>query len=99
MTRTLNRTLSTALIALAPLTLLCAGQAGVSPKSGIPADIEIFDRTVPLDGTTLHAIVTRPRAPGVYPAVFVISGLGCYPIDRPEEDSTFNQLRFGLTRR
>jgi hypothetical protein len=30
--------------------------------------------------------------------VFVISGLGCYPLDPPEKDSPFNQLRYGLTR-
>lgn len=64
-----------------------------------PSDIDVVDRTVQLDGVNLHAIVTRPKAPGRYPAVFVISGLGCYTIDPPEKDTAFNQLRFGLTRR
>ncbi|HLJ28219.1 MAG TPA: hypothetical protein VKY85_16020 [Candidatus Angelobacter sp.] len=65
----------------------------------LPFDIEILHRTVQLDGANLHAIVTRPKAPGRYPAVFVISGLGCYPLDPPEEDSPLNQLRYGLTRK
>ncbi len=63
-----------------------------------PSDIDVVDRTVQVDGANLHAIVTKPKAPGRYPAVFVISGLGCYAIDPPEKDSAFNQLRFGLTR-
>lgn len=64
-----------------------------------PSDIDVVDRAVQLDGANLHAIVTRPKASGRYPAVFVISGLGCYAIDSPEKYTAFNQLRFGLTRR
>lgn len=63
-----------------------------------PSDIDVVDRTVQMDGANLHAIVTKPKAPGRYPAVFVISGLGCYAIDPPEKNSAFNHLRFGLTR-
>ncbi|HEX7288040.1 MAG TPA: alpha/beta hydrolase [Candidatus Angelobacter sp.] len=63
-----------------------------------PPDIDIADRTVQLDSANLHAIVTKPKAPGRYPAVFVISGLGCYAIDPPDKDTAFNQLRYGLTR-
>ena len=63
-----------------------------------PSDIDVLDRTVPLDNASLHAIVTRPKAPGRYPAVLVISGLGCYPLDPPADDSPFNQLRYGLSR-
>jgi uncharacterized protein len=64
-----------------------------------PADIEILDRTVTLDGIKLHASVTKPKAPGHYPAVLVISGLGCYPLPRPDHDEPFNQLRYGLSQR
>ncbi|HEV3040526.1 MAG TPA: alpha/beta hydrolase [Candidatus Angelobacter sp.] len=64
----------------------------------LPSDIDVLDRTVALDGATLHAIVTKPKTPGRYPAVFVISGLGCYPLDPPDKDSPFNQLRYGLSR-
>jgi hypothetical protein len=47
----------------------------------LTSDIDMLHRTVPLDGANLHAIVTKPRTPGRHPAVFVISGLGCYPIE------------------
>lgn len=75
--------------------LLCSA----SLFAQVPSDIDVLDRTVPLDNATLHAIVTRPKAPGRYPAVFVISGLGCYPLDPPDSDSAFNQLRYGLSRK
>ena len=65
----------------------------------VPADIEILDRAVTLDSINLHAIVTKPRAPGRYPAVLVISGLGCYPLPRPDHDDPFNQFRYGLSQR
>lgn len=74
--------------------LLCSA----SLLAQLPTDIDVLDRTVPLERANLHAIVTKPKAPGRYPAVFVISGLGCYPLDPPEKDSPFNQLRYGLTR-
>lgn len=64
----------------------------------VPTDIDVLDRTVDLNGAALHAIVTKPKEPGRYPGVLVISGLGCYPIDSPEKDTPLNQLRFGLTR-
>jgi pimeloyl-ACP methyl ester carboxylesterase len=76
------------------LLLLCT----CSLLAQIPSDIDVLDRTVPLDGANLHAIVTSPKAPGRHPAVFVISGLGCYPLDPPAKDSPFNQLRYGLSR-
>lgn len=65
----------------------------------VPADVEILDRTVTLDGINLHASVTKPRAAGRYPAVLVISGLGCYPLPRPDQDEPFNRLRYGLSQR
>jgi pimeloyl-ACP methyl ester carboxylesterase len=74
--------------------LLCS----TSLLAQLPSDLDVLERAVQLDGANLRAIVTRPKAPGRYPAVFVISGLGCYPLDPPEKDSPFNQLRYGLTR-
>ena len=65
----------------------------------VPADIEILDRTVTLDSINLHAVVTKPRAPGRYPAVLVISGLGCYPLPRSDHDEPFNRFRYGLSQR
>src|SRR5215469_727010 len=65
----------------------------------VPTDIDVLDRTVTLDGINLHASVTKPKAPGRYPAVLVISGLGCYPLPSSESDDPFNQFRYGLSRR
>jgi hypothetical protein len=74
--------------------LLCS----TSLLAQLPSDIDVLHRTVLLDGANRHAIVTKPRDLGRYPAVFMISGLGCYPLESPEKDSPFNQLRYGLTR-
>jgi pimeloyl-ACP methyl ester carboxylesterase len=65
----------------------------------VPADVEVLDRTVALNNVKLHASVTKPRAPGRYPAVLVISGLGCYPLPPAESDQPFNQFRYGLSQR
>ena len=77
------------------LIFLCA----VSVFAQLPTDIDVLDRTVTLDSVKLHASLTKPKAPGRYPAVLVISGLGCYPLPPPDNDDPFNQLRYGLTRR
>ena len=65
----------------------------------IPSDIDVFDRSVILDGAKLHASVTKPKTSGRYPAVLIISGLGCYPIPGVASNDPFNQFRYGLTRR
>lgn len=77
------------------LLLFCSTFAAAQ----VPADIEILDRTVSLDSINLHASVSKPRAPGRYPAVLVISGLGCYPLPRPDHDDPFNRFRYGLSQR
>ena len=77
------------------LLLLCP----VSVLAQVPADIDVLDRAVPVDDIKLHASVTKPKAPGRYPAVLVISGLGCYPLNPPASDDPFNQFRYGLSRR
>lgn len=65
----------------------------------VPSDIEVLDRTVTLDSIKLHASVTAPKAQGRYPAVLVISGLGCYPLPAPDSDDPFNKFRYGLSER
>lgn len=77
------------------LLLLCCS----SLLAQVPSDIEVLDRTVELDGAKLHASATKPKTPGRYPGVLIISGLGCYPLDAPEKDTPFNQLRYGLSER
>jgi pimeloyl-ACP methyl ester carboxylesterase len=65
----------------------------------LPHDVETLDLTVTFDSVQLHASVTKPKASGRYPAVLVISGLGCYPLPSPDQDEPFNQLRYGLSQR
>lgn len=77
------------------LLLFCAALASAQ----VPSDIEVLDRSVMLDGAKLHASVTKPKTPGRHPAVFINSGLGCYPIPDAASDDPFNQFRYGLTRR
>lgn len=77
------------------LFLFCAA----SVFAQVPTDIDVLDRTVTLDGIKLHASITKPKAPGRYPAVLVMSGLGCYPLPSPDSDDPFNQFRYGLSRR
>lgn len=52
-----------------------------------------------LDNIKLHASVTKPKVPGRYAAVLVISGLGCYPLPAPDSDQPFNKFRYGLSQR
>jgi hypothetical protein len=63
-----------------------------------PAPITFY-QTIQIDGANYQAILTRPSAPGRYPAVFLIGGLGCYSLDNLKPDDTFSQLLTGLTQR
>lgn len=47
----------------------------------ISPDADILYESVPVEGAQRRVIVSRPRAPGRYPAVLVIGGLGCYSLD------------------
>lgn len=44
-------------------------------------DADVLYRSVTVEGTRRRVIVTRPKAPGRYPAVLIIGGLGCYSLD------------------
>lgn len=77
------------------LVFLCAA----SVFAQIPSDIDVLDRTVTLDSIKLHASITKPKAPGRYPAVLVISGLGCYALPPADSDDPFNKFRYGLSQR
>jgi alpha-beta hydrolase superfamily lysophospholipase len=44
--------------------------------------------SVSVDGYLHRMIVTKPRTPGLYPAVFLIGGLGCYSLDNLSPDGT-----------
>lgn len=63
-----------------------------------PAPVTLY-HTIQIDGSNYQAIITRPSAPGHYPAVFLIGGLGCYSLDNLKPDDTFSLLLSGLTQR
>src|SRR5262249_55852149 len=73
----------------------------VLPKDVLPNDVEVLDRTVTLENQNikLRAVVTKPKAAGHYPAVLVITGLGCYALTPPQSDDPFTRFRYGLSQR
>jgi hypothetical protein len=54
--------------------------------------VETLHRTVQIDGENYSAILTRPQAPGKYPAVFVIGGLGCYSLEDLKPGEPYYEL-------
>lgn len=60
---------------------------------------ETLHRTLQIDNAPYDAIITRPSSPGKHPAVFLISGLGCYSLADLKPDDPFFQLLSGLTQR
>jgi uncharacterized protein len=44
-------------------------------------DASVLYRSVEVGGARRRVIVTRPKTPGRYPAVLLVSGLGCYSLD------------------
>ena len=47
----------------------------------VTQDSSVLYRSVQVEGARRRVIVTRPNAPGRYPAVLLIGGLGCYSLD------------------
>lgn len=44
-------------------------------------DADVLYRSVTAGGARRRVIITHPKAPGKYPAVMIIGGLGCYSLD------------------
>lgn len=72
------------------------GPYRLAPEAG--AGVGVIHRTVPVDGSPYPATITRPDAPGRFPAVFLIAGLGCYSLENLTPDDPYTQLLNGLTR-
>lgn len=62
-------------------------------------DLDVLYHTVAIDGAQYRTIVTKPKAPGRYPAVLIIAGLGCYSLDHLQPEDTYYRLLYGLTRK
>jgi pimeloyl-ACP methyl ester carboxylesterase len=52
------------------------------------ADAEVLYRSVIVDGARRRTILTRPKAPGRFPAVLLMGGLGCYSLDGALNENT-----------
>ncbi|HXN99813.1 MAG TPA: PDZ domain-containing protein [Candidatus Acidoferrales bacterium] len=51
-------------------------------------DAEVLYRSVKVEGARRRTILTRPKAPGRYPAVLLMGGLGCYSLDGALNENT-----------
>jgi len=81
------------------------GQRLVKTSVGRPVPYEssphadVLYRSVPVEGALYRAIITKPKSDGRHPAVFLISGLGCYSLDGEREDGDgYGRILYGLTR-
>jgi uncharacterized protein len=81
------------------------GQRLVKTSVGKPVPYEnsphadVLYRSVLVDGALYRVIVTKPKSGGRLPAVFLISGLGCYSLDGEREDGDgYGRILYGLTR-
>ncbi len=81
------------------LLALLLSFAACPALSQAPHDVDTLYRTVPLDGASLQAIITRPKDTARHPAVFVIGGLGCYSLADLKPGEAYYELLYGLTRR
>lgn len=61
-------------------------------------DFDILYQSVLVDGTRRRVIVTRPKPAGAYPALFLVTGLGCFSQDNMPPDSALGQILYTLTR-
>lgn len=62
------------------------------------ADFEILYRSVATQDGRRRVIITRPKAPGKYPAVLMVGGVGCYSLDNLPPDHAYARILYGLTR-
>jgi hypothetical protein len=61
-----------------------------------PIQSKLSTRVGVMDGANYSAILTRPQAPGKYPAAFVIGGLGCYSFDNLNPGDAYYELLNGF---
>lgn len=84
------------LVVLSFCSFLPAQQPDGARSTALEAPV--LHRIVLVDGAPYPATITRPRAAGRYPGVFLIAGLGCYSLENVASDEPYSQLLDGLTR-
>jgi pimeloyl-ACP methyl ester carboxylesterase len=64
------------------------------------ANAEVLYRSVTVEGERRRTILTRPKAPGRYPAVLLMGGLGCYSLDGAlNENTVYGPILSALARK
>lgn len=62
------------------------------------SDVDTIYGAVRVDGSLRRTLVTRPRAPGRYPALLYVTGIGCFSQESLDLGSADAKLLYGLTR-
>jgi uncharacterized protein len=63
------------------------------------ADIEVIYDAVASGSSIRRTVITKPKGAGRHPAVLLVGGIGCYPIDNPaSENEGYRPLITSLTR-
>jgi len=74
-------------------------QVPVQPRPYEAApDVDVFYRTVSVDGSLRRVIVTAPKGSGKHPAVLYVNGIGCFSQESMDLSSPDAKLLYGLTR-
>lgn len=68
-----------------------------APYESLPG-IDVLYRAVTVNGFLRRAVVTKPKGAGRFPAILLVSGLGCYSLDGwSKEDAPYGRLLYTLT--
>lgn len=62
-------------------------------------DFDILYQAIVVDGARRRVIITKPKTPGKYPAIFVITGTGCFSQDSLTPDSVYGRILYTLTQK
>ena len=60
-------------------------------------DFDIVYDSVAVGGARRRVIVTRPKTGGKFPAILLVSGIGCYSVDNLAPNHSYRQILYPLT--
>ncbi|MEJ7578214.1 MAG: PDZ domain-containing protein [Pyrinomonadaceae bacterium] len=62
-------------------------------------NFDILYQSVTVDGARRRVIITKPKTPGKHPAIFVVTGVGCFSQDKLTPDSVSGRILYTLTQK
>lgn len=62
-------------------------------------DFDILYQAVEVDGARRRVIITKPKQAGRHPAIFVITGTGCFSQDNLSPESVYGRILYTLTQK